>query len=125
MIVGLALDYDVLLISRIMEHRQSGYDVRAATCKAVCETGGTISAAGLIMVLAFSGLLLSDQAIMNACGFILTCAILFDTFCREHCARSRHHLAGRQGGVVPHAHATRESQRPGLRRIPALDFFHA
>jgi len=80
MIVGLALDYDVLLISRIMEHRQNGYDVHAATCKAVCETGGTISAAGLIMVLAFSGLLLSDQAIMNACGFILTCAILFDTF---------------------------------------------
>jgi len=80
MIVGLALDYDVLLISRIMEHRHRGYDVQAAICKAVCETGGTISAAGVIMCLAFGGLLLSDQTATDACGLILTVGILLDTF---------------------------------------------
>jgi len=80
MIVGLALDWDVLLISRIMEHRRAGYDVRAAICKAACETGGTVSAAGVIMCLAFGGMLLSDQLTINMCGFILTLALLLDTF---------------------------------------------
>lgn len=80
MIVGLGLDWDILLISRIMEHRERGYDVRASICKACCETGGTISSAGIIMCLAFGGMLLSDQATMNACGFILTTALILDTF---------------------------------------------
>jgi uncharacterized membrane protein YdfJ with MMPL/SSD domain len=80
MIIGLALDWDVLLISRIMEHRQRGYDIRAAICKATCETGGTISAAGVIMCLAFAGMLFSDQSTINACGFILTVALILDTF---------------------------------------------
>ena len=80
MIIGLSLDWDVLLISRIMEHRENGYDIQSSICKATCETGGTVSTAGVIMCLAFGGMLLSDQLIINACGFILTLALLFDTF---------------------------------------------
>lgn len=80
MIIGLSLDWDVLLVSRIMEHREAGYDIQASICKAVCETGGTISTAGVIMCLAFGGMLLSDQLLINACGFILTIALLLDTF---------------------------------------------
>jgi RND superfamily putative drug exporter len=80
MIIGLALDYDVLLISRIMEHRENGYDVKAAICKATCETGGTISAAGIIMTLCFGGMIFSDQLTINVCGFILVEAIILDTF---------------------------------------------
>ena len=64
MLLGLAIDWDVLLISRIMEHRERGYDVRAATVKASCETGGTINAAGIIMILAFGGMVC----------FLLVCA---------------------------------------------------
>lgn len=80
MIIGLSLDWDVLLVSRIMEHRENGYDIQASICKAVCETGGTISVAGIIMCLAFGGMMLSDQMMINACGFILTLALLLDTF---------------------------------------------
>ncbi|KAH9255806.1 hypothetical protein BASA81_006207 [Batrachochytrium salamandrivorans] len=80
MIIGLSLDWDVLLMSRIMEHRENGYDIRASICKAVCETGGTISVAGIIMCLAFGGMLLSDQLMINSAGFVLTIALLLDTF---------------------------------------------
>ena len=85
MIIGLSLDWDVLLISRIMEHRERGYDIHAAICKACCETGGTISAAGIIMCLAFGGMLFSDQPVINACGFILFWALLLDTFLVNTC----------------------------------------
>lgn len=80
MISGLALDYDVLLISAIVEHRAGGYDIQAAIVKAVCETGSTITAAGIIMFCAFGGLLLSTQNVINQAGFLLSTSILVDTF---------------------------------------------
>ncbi|GBG26704.1 MmpL efflux pump, putative [Hondaea fermentalgiana] len=80
MISGLALDYDVLLISAIIEHRAAGYDIQAAIVKATCETGATITAAGIIMFCAFGGLLLSDQSVTNQAGFLLSTSILVDTF---------------------------------------------
>ena len=46
----------------------------AAIVKAVCDTGGTISAAGIIMLLVFGGMLLSDQGTVNQvslCVFVL------------------------------------------------------
>ncbi|CAK9015042.1 Probable transport protein MmpL10, partial [Durusdinium trenchii] len=80
LVSGLCLDYDVLLISRIMEHRSGGYDIQAAIVKAVCETGGTIAAAGTIMFCAFGGLLLSEQAIIDHVGWLLSTSVLLDTF---------------------------------------------
>jgi len=79
-VCGLALDYDVFLLTRIIEHRSSGYDIRAAITKATVETGGTIASAGIIMTLAFGGMLFADQATMNLSGFILGLAVLLDTF---------------------------------------------
>mmetsp|Transcript_12802 Transcript_12802/g.14775 ORF Transcript_12802/g.14775 Transcript_12802/m.14775 type:complete len:233 (+) Transcript_12802:2-700(+) len=80
MVCGLALDYDVFLISRIVEHRSNGYDIRASIVKASCETGGTISAAGIIMTLAFGGMLLANQSTINLSGWLLATAVLLDTF---------------------------------------------
>eukprot|EP00510_Aplanochytrium_minuta_P005889 CAMPEP_0184026190 /NCGR_PEP_ID=MMETSP0954-20121128/13347_1 /TAXON_ID=627963 /ORGANISM="Aplanochytrium sp, Strain PBS07" /LENGTH=311 /DNA_ID=CAMNT_0026310295 /DNA_START=180 /DNA_END=1115 /DNA_ORIENTATION=+ len=79
-VCGLALDYDVFLLTRIIEHRSSGYDIRASITKATCETGGTIASAGIIMTLAFGGMLFANQATMNLSGFILGLAVLLDTF---------------------------------------------
>jgi uncharacterized membrane protein YdfJ with MMPL/SSD domain len=76
---GLVLDYDIYLISAIMEHRQRGYDIRAATCKAVGEAGPTISAAGIIMTAVFSGLLISDQTLVDQSGWLLSTTVLVDT----------------------------------------------
>ncbi len=76
---GLVLDYDLFLISSIMEARQRGYDIRAATCKAVGEAGPTISAAGVIMTAVFCGLLMSDQSLVDQSGWLLSTTVLVDT----------------------------------------------
>ena len=79
-VCGLALDYDVFLITRIIEHRSGGYDIRASIVKAVCETGTTIASAGVILTLAFGGLMLSNESALDIGGFMLSVAVLFDTF---------------------------------------------
>lgn len=80
MCIGLALDYDVFVISRIREHRYNGRSIRAAILKAVWEINSTVVAAGLIMALAFGGLLLCDSIAVNQMSWILTTSVLFDTF---------------------------------------------
>jgi len=80
LISGLCLDYDVLLISAIMEHRSMGYDVQAATVKACVDSGATINAAGLIMFCAFGGLLIAQEDTINQSGWLLSTSILVDTF---------------------------------------------
>ena len=80
MLLGLALDYDVFLLQRVMEHRAGGYEIRASIVKAVCETGGTISAAGVIMAICFGGMLIGDSGVVNECGFLLCLGVLLDTF---------------------------------------------
>jgi uncharacterized membrane protein YdfJ with MMPL/SSD domain len=48
-LIGLALDYDIFLMSRVVEFRRLGWSDRAAVCLAVEKTGTIITAAGLIM----------------------------------------------------------------------------
>ncbi|MHA1303148.1 MAG: MMPL family transporter [Candidatus Heimdallarchaeaceae archaeon] len=79
-LVGLGLDYDVFLLSRISEYRRKGYTERSAIHKGVYRTGGIISAAGIIMAIAFSGLMMSTEMVLNQFGFILCFAVLVDTF---------------------------------------------
>lgn len=78
--VGLSLDYDVFLVSRIVEYRAEGKDDVDAVLLGLAKTGRIIAAAGLIMAIAFFGLLLSDQASMNQLSFFLVTAVMFDTF---------------------------------------------
>ena len=50
-LVGLALDYDLFLFTRVKEYRHQGYTNRAAIIKGVDKTGGIITAAGLSFVI--------------------------------------------------------------------------
>jgi len=79
-IVGLGLDYDVFLISRVLEFRLHGYTNKASIVKGLYKTGHIITAAGIIMAVAFSGLLLSSEIILNQVAFFLVVAVLLDTF---------------------------------------------
>jgi uncharacterized membrane protein YdfJ with MMPL/SSD domain len=79
-VVGLSLDYDLLLLFRIDELRATGYNTQNAIRKAQFKTGPVISVAGVIMAVAFSGLLLSSSTALNQMGFILSVSVLFDTF---------------------------------------------
>ena len=60
-VVGLGLDYDVFLISRVLEFREEGYSDDSAVLAGVWKTGSVITCAGIIMALAFAGLLMSEE----------------------------------------------------------------
>ena len=79
-LTGLALDYDIFLLSRIVEYRELGYDDRAAVTLGLAKTGWIISAAGLVMAIAFGGLLLAQEPAMNQLSFFLVVSVLVDTF---------------------------------------------
>lgn len=80
-IVGLALDYDVFLISRILEYREyHGYDHESSIVSGLHATGGIITAAGVIMAVAFGGLMFSSSPVLYQWSFLLTTAVLLDTF---------------------------------------------
>ncbi|KAL0246674.1 hypothetical protein GEMRC1_007885 [Eukaryota sp. GEM-RC1] len=77
---GLALDYDCFLSLRIREYRLLGYTNRAAVIKGSAQTGSVITFAGLIMSIAFSGLMMSETSVLYVFGFLLSFAVLMDTF---------------------------------------------
>merc|ERR1711972_203838 len=78
--IALGLDYDILLVSRIVEFRLQGFTDRASVFRGATKAGGVISGAGLIMALAFSGLCFSDKLLMQQFGTLLVLSVLFDTF---------------------------------------------
>jgi uncharacterized membrane protein YdfJ with MMPL/SSD domain len=79
-LIGLALDYDIFLLSRISEYRDKGFTERASIHKGLFKTGNVISLAGIIMTIAFSGLLLAREMVLIQFGFMLCIAVLIDTF---------------------------------------------
>lgn len=79
-LVGLALDYDIFLMSRVVEFRRYGWSDRAAICLAIEKTGGIITAAGVIMAVSFAGLLFPNTMALNQYGFSLCIGVTLDTF---------------------------------------------
>ena len=80
LVVGLTIDYDVFLISRIYEFRHQGFTTRASILRGMAKQSTTITTAGIIMTIAFSSLMLADVTVLNQFGFVLVTASLADTF---------------------------------------------
>lgn len=78
--IALGLDYDIFLVSRVVEFRKQGFSDRASVFRGATKAGGVISGAGLIMSLAFSGLCFSDKLLMQQFGVLLVISVMFDTF---------------------------------------------
>ena len=68
------------MLSRIIEARAEGKGDAASIVEGLTKTGSTITAAGLIMATAFSGLLFSAEPVLNQISFFLVTAVLVDTF---------------------------------------------
>jgi RND superfamily putative drug exporter len=81
-IVGLCLDYDLFLLIRVADFRKSGAGMpnRDAVVLGLSSTGPIITAAGVIMAVAFCGLLFSSTMAMNQLAFFMVSAVLYDTF---------------------------------------------
>merc|ERR1712060_264624 len=78
--VGLALDYDIFIFSRIIEKRDEGFSMKLAILNGVAETGGTISTAGVIMSIAFCGLLFTTVEALDEIAVMFVASVLLDTF---------------------------------------------
>ena len=84
LVIGLTLDYDLFVVSRVHEFRRLGFSTEASVVRALVKTGPVISAAGFIMVTAFSSMLLSKELVLNQFGFVSRWC--FPDLCVCHCA---------------------------------------
>jgi RND superfamily putative drug exporter len=77
-VFGLSMDYEVFLVSRIVEGHQQGMTDRQAVVHALTATGGVISSAALIMVLVFSVFIFSNVVLIKTLSLGLSIAVLLD-----------------------------------------------
>jgi RND superfamily putative drug exporter len=75
-LMGVGVDYDIFLVTRVEEEMQKGMSVKDAITKAMSSTGTIILICALVMAGAFGSLLLSSMEIMSQLGFILSLGIL-------------------------------------------------
>jgi RND superfamily putative drug exporter len=76
--MGLGMDYDIFLTTRIREEVTKGKTDEKAITTAVERTGGIITACGLVMAGAFGSMMLSSTVLLREFGFGLAFAILLD-----------------------------------------------
>ena len=77
---GLAMDYQVFLVSRMREAYVHGAEATAAVREGFRHGARVITAAALIMIAVFSGFILEHDAIIKSIGFALAFGILADAF---------------------------------------------
>jgi RND superfamily putative drug exporter len=79
-LMGLGMDYNIFIITRMREEVLKGYSDKVAIRRAVESTGGIITACGAIMAGAFGSMMLSVMGILQQFGFALFFAIMLDAF---------------------------------------------
>ncbi|PMC34699.1 hypothetical protein CJ195_21985 [Bacillus sp. UMB0899] len=77
---GLAMDYEVFLVSRMREVYSHTGDARKAILAGMKDSGGVVTAAGLIMISVFAGFMFAPDPIIKQMGLALTFGVLFDAF---------------------------------------------
>ena len=77
-LIGLSMDYEVLLLSRIQESYRKTGDNAAAVAEGLAKTAGVITGAALIMVVVFSAFALADTLTIKSIGVGMALAVLLD-----------------------------------------------
>lgn len=77
-LMGIGMDYNVFILTRIREEAHKGKDTKCAVIDAVDWTGGIITALALIMAGAFGSIMISSNAMLQEFGFALLLAVLLD-----------------------------------------------
>jgi RND superfamily putative drug exporter len=75
---GLAMDYEMFLLSRIKEQRDAGTDARESVALGLQRSGRIITSAALIIIVVFAGFATGDLMIIKQLGIALAVAVLFD-----------------------------------------------
>jgi putative drug exporter of the RND superfamily len=79
-VFGLAMDYQVFLVTRIREAHIHGASFREAIVDGFRNSARVVTAAALIMTSVFAAFMLIDEPIIKSMGFALAIAVLFDAF---------------------------------------------
>lgn len=77
---GLAMDYQVFLVSRMREDFVHGDTARQATISGMGHGARVVTAAALIMISVFGGFVLMDDPIIKSMGFALALGVAIDAF---------------------------------------------
>ncbi|MGI5157350.1 MMPL family transporter [Microbispora sp. CA-102843] len=77
---GLAMDYEVFLVSRMREDYVHGDAPRQATINGMGHNARVVTAAALIMTAVFGGFVFMNDPIIKSMGFALAVGVLVDAF---------------------------------------------
>ena len=77
---GLAMDYQVFLVSSMREAQAQGLPARRAVVHGFEQASHVVAAAAIIMVSVFAGFVFSDDATIKQFGFALAIGVLIDAF---------------------------------------------
>ncbi len=78
LVLGLGVDYNIFLLTRVREERVRGRPAPEAAVEAVGKTGGIITAAAVILASAFAALLVGEFTLIRAIGFSVAVAVVLD-----------------------------------------------
>jgi len=78
LILGLGIDYNIFVLTRVREERVKGASSSAAIVTAIGRTGGIITAAAIILASAFAALMIGQFTLIRAIGFSVAIAVVLD-----------------------------------------------
>ncbi|MFM9588108.1 MMPL family transporter [Streptomyces scabiei] len=79
-VFGLAMDYQVFLVTRMREEYVHGAEPTEAVIAGFRHGARVVTAAAIIMISVFAGFLLADASLIKSIGLGLASAVLFDAF---------------------------------------------
>ncbi|WP_231961500.1 MMPL family transporter [Pedococcus dokdonensis] len=80
LVFGLAMDYEVFLVSRMREDYVHGASPKESVVGGFQHGARVVTAAALIMASVFAGFMLSDESTIKSIGFALAFGVLIDAF---------------------------------------------
>lgn len=79
-VFGLAMDYQVFLVTRMREEYVHGASAKQAVTIGFNHGARVVSAAAIIMISVFAAFIFEDNALIKSMGFALAAAVFFDAF---------------------------------------------
>jgi RND superfamily putative drug exporter len=80
LVFGLAMDYQIFLVTRVREAYVHGADPKAAIVEGYGHSSRVVVAAALIMISVFAAFIFSAESLIASMGFALAAAVVFDAF---------------------------------------------
>jgi RND superfamily putative drug exporter len=77
---GLAMDYQVFLVTRMREEYVRGTEARQSVITGFARGARVVTAAGIIMISVFLGFVMSDDALVRSVGFACAATVVLDAF---------------------------------------------